>query len=974
MIRLGRVSWVAFAVSAIVLLFAVSADADFGFVPGSVSMTPLNKDGTLDTVAGSHPDSVVLRFSLNRTPSGESEGGALRNVIVKLPPGLIGNPHVVPACSLQVFEVEGESCPVDTQIGVLRVDVPNLGLVAGPLYNLVAPHGSASEFGFKTAGFISRQFFSVRSEEDYGVSVGAINTPIPATGVEETVWGEPADSEHNHERGALSFNGGPPVPSTAEPVPYLTLPTSCGGAAPKTTVEVDSVQEPEHYLSQTVEMLDAGGDPARMTGCEVVPFSPTALLQPTSASASTATGFGFELGLPDAGLLNSEEGAITETQPRKAVIVLPAGMTVNPSVAVGIDTCSEAQYEAEQIETNLDAGCPVASKIGDVTAHSPLIEEQVEGSIFLAAPYANPFKTLLAMYLVARAKDRGVLVKQAGRIDLDQSTGQITATFDNLPPLPYSSFHVQLREGTRAPLVTPPVCGTYTSTGTFTPFSAEGETDMKTIGASFQIQNGADGAACPAGGVPPFAPVLTAGSVNNAAGHYSPLYLRVERKDGEQEITGFSSLLPPGLTGNLSGVPFCSDADIQHAREQSGAEAETDPACPQASLIGHSVAEAGVGNVLAQTPGNLYLGGAFEGAPFSVVSITAAKVGPFDLGTVVVHLPLKIDPITAQVSIPSGPADQIPHILKGVVIHLRAINITVDREHFMLNPTNCQTMSITDTINGSGVDVASPTDDTTASSTSRYQLADCANLAFKPTFKASTSGKTSRQDGASLHVALTYPKGSLGSDANIREVKVDLPKQLPSRLTTLQKACTAHQFDTDPAGCPAASRVGTAKALTPILPVPLEGPAYFVSYGGAQFPELVIVLQGYGVTIDLHGETFINPHTSITSSTFHTIPDQPVTSFELTLPQGPNSALAAPAGLCNITTTKTVKQQTTVKQHGQEHKITRKTKKKIPASLIIPTMFVAQNGAVLKQNTPITVTGCTKKTTHKKTKKKNKKT
>jgi hypothetical protein len=967
MSRLGRVSWVAFAVLLVVLMFSVSANADFGFVPGSVAMTPLNKDGTLDTVAGSHPDSVVLRFSLNRTASGESEGGELRNVLVKLPPGLIGNPHVVPACSEQLFEVEGESCPVDTQIGVLRADIPGLGVAAGPLYNIVAPNGSASEFGFKTAGFISRQFFSVRSEEDYGVSVGAINSPIPTTGIEETVWGEPADPEHDHERGVFSFNGGPPVPSTAEPVPYLTLPTSCNGGAPKTTVEIDSVQEPEDYVSQTVEMLDAGGDPARMTGCEVVPFSPTALLQPTSGSASTATGFGFELGLPDAGLLNSEEGAIVETQPRKAVITLPAGMTVNPSVAVGLETCSEAQYDAEHIETSPNAGCPVASKIGDVIAHSPLIEEQVEGSIFLAAPYANPSKTLLGMYLVARAKDRGVLVKQAGRIDLDPNTGQVTATFDNLPPLPYSSFHVQLREGTRAPLVTPPACGTYTSTGTFTPFSAENETDAKTIPASFQIQNGADGTACPPGGVPPFAPVLTAGSVNNAAGHYSPLYLRIERKDGEQEITGFSTQLPSGLTGNLSGVPFCGNTEIQHAREQSGSEAETSPACPQASLIGHSVAEAGVGNVLAQTPGNLYLGGAFEGAPFSVVSVTAAKVGPFDLGTVVVHLPLKIDPVTAQVSIPSGPADQIPHILKGVVIHLRAINITVDRERFMLNPTNCQTMSITDTIDGSGVNVASPADDTAASSTSRYQLADCANLAFKPTFKASTSGKTSRQNGASLHVTLTYPKNSLGSDANIHEVKVDLPKQLPSRLTTLQKACTAHQFEVDPAGCPAASRVGTAKALTPVLPVPLEGPAYFVSYGSAQFPELVVVLQGYGVTIDLHGETFISK-AGITSSTFRTIPDQPVTSFELTLPEGPNSALAAPTKLCNATTTKTVKKTITIKSDGHKRKITRNVKSQVPATLTIPTMFIAQNGATYKQSTPITVTGCTKKTT-KKTKK-----
>jgi hypothetical protein len=210
-----------------------------------------------------------------------------------------------------------------------------------------------------------------------------------------------------------------------------------------------------------------------------------------------------------------------------------------------------------------------------------------------------------------------------------------------------------------------------------------------------------------------------------------------------------------------------------------------------------------------------------------------------------------------------------------------------------------------------------------------FQVTNCGTLAFKPGFGVSTSGKTSRANGASLKVKLTYPKAVFGSQANIKSVKVDLPKQLPSRLTTLQKACTAAQFEANPAGCPAASMVGHAKAITPLIPVPLEGPAYFVSYGGAKFPELVVVLQGYGVTLDLHGETFISK-AGITSSTFRTIPDAPVGSFELTLPQGKDAALAAPGEkLCSST-------------------------------LKMPTAFTAQNGAVLRQSTPISVTGCAK--------------
>jgi hypothetical protein len=79
--------------------------------------------------------------------------------------------------------------------------------------------------------------------------------------------------------------------------------------------------------------------------------------------------------------------------------------------------------------------------------------------------------------------------------------------------------------------------------------------------------------------------------------------------------------------------------------------------------------------------------------------------------------------------------------------------------------------------------------------------------------------------------------------------------------------------------------MGHAKAITTIIPVPLEGPAYFVSHGGEAFPSLIVVLQDYGVTLSLVGSTFISK-AGITSSTFKTVPDQPVTSFELTPPRG----------------------------------------------------------------------------------------
>jgi hypothetical protein len=526
---------------------------------------------------------------------------------------------------------------------------------------------------------------------------------------------------------------------------------------------------------------------------------------------------------------------------------------------------------------------------------------------------------------VLRIPKRGVVVTAAGKVELNQETGQLTTTFDENPQLPVADFTFTFHQGATSPLVTPPACGVFTSEGDFTPWSVPLQEHLLT--SAFEITSGVDGGACPSSGVAPFAPRLVSGTQGNSAGSYSPFYLRLIREDGEQELTKFTTVLPPGLTGNLTGVPFCPNADIEAARNVSGAEELEHPSCPAASEIGHTIVEAGVGTVLAQTPGKLYLGGPYHGAPLSVVSVTAAKVGPFDLGTVVIRFALNINPVTAQVEINGATSDPIPHIIKGIVVHVRDIHAYVNREKFIENPTSCNPMAISDTVYG--VNPANPALVTPVGASSAFQAADCQNLQFKPTFKVSTPAKASRTEGTSLTVKLAYPTAPQGTQANIRLVKVELPKQLPSRLSTLQKACTEAEFNANPATCPSTSIIGHAKALTPILPVPLEGPAYFVSHGGAQWPELIMVLQGYGFTIDLHGETLISKQ-GVTSSTFHAIPDEPVTSFELTLPSGRYSALTGLGNLCKGT-------------------------------LVMPTQFVAQNGMELRQQTKIAVTGCPKK-------------
>ncbi len=396
-----------------------------------------------------------------------------------------------------------------------------------------------------------------------------------------------------------------------------------------------------------------------------------------------------------------------------------------------------------------------------------------------------------------------------------------------------------------------------------------------------------------------------------------------------QYIASYSTVLPLGLTADLTGVPQCPQADVEAARGKTGTEEEQNPSCPQASLIGHSLVGTGVGAILDYVPGEIYLSGPFRGDPLSVVSITSAVVGPFDLGTVVVRFGLHIDPNTAQVSIDPSGSEPIPPIIDGIVTHVRDIKVSIDRSDFTINPTSCDARPISSTLTSSLGQVAS----TSAS----LHAEACNELAFKPTFKASTNGRTSRAAGASLTVKLTMPV-KLGTQSNIRTVKVELPKQLPSRLTTLQKACTEAQFNANPAGCPAASFIGQARANTPILPVPLEGPAIFVSHGGEAFPSLILVLQGYGFTIDIVGATYISPR-GITSTTFKTIPDEPVGSFQVTIPQGKYSALVANANLCKLTRVIDIKKKEIRDVKGQRHRVTIKTSKRIAAKLVMPTLF-----------------------------------
>jgi hypothetical protein len=889
---------------ALALLFfatvASSAQAAFGIEPGSFKVTALNADGSTDTQAGSHPYAFEVSFSLNRDASDEAEG-SLRDAILTLPPGLIGDPLALPRCSRAQFEGQQAFCPGDSQLGVVQASLSGLPHIQTSVFNLLPPLGSPARLGFSGGGLNGLQDASLLSGQGYRVAVAADNIPVTGTkSVTEAIWGVPPAAAHDPERSCITPHGivlG--CPSLAPQKPFLTLPTAC--AAPlETDLAVDSTEEPGSFEAPghtaTALSRDTAANPVGLSGCDAVPFSPKILAAPTTNLAENPSGLGFELQLPEAGL--EEPEAIAESEPQKTEVILPQGMTINPSAAEGVEVCSEAQLAAETLESAPGAGCPPASRIASVEVHSPLIEEPVEGSVYLAKPYENQFHSLLAIYIVARAPERGIFVKLPGQVTPDPQTGQLVTTFENLPAVPYSSFKLHFTEGPRAQLVTPPACGTYQIEARFTPFSDPGHPTTAT--SAFQVQHGADGGPCPSGALPPFHPGLLAGSTNNAAGHFSPFYLRLTRSDPEQEITHFSIKLPPGLVAKLAGIPYCSDAAIAAAQArtgpQGGAEELASPSCPAASEVGHTLVGAGVGGALTYVPGRVYLAGPYHGAPLSVVAITAAKAGPFDLGTVVVRQALRVNPETGEVFIDATGSDPLPHIIQGIPVHLRDVRVYVDKPEFTLNPTSCAKTSTASTVLGSGLDFVSAADDNPLVVSSPFQAADCASLPFRPRLSLTLKGSTKRGGNPALQAHLAM--NGIG-ESGLAYAQVALPPTEFLDNAHVNGPCTRVQFKEgalEGEKCPPTSIIGHAKALTPILSEPLEGPIYLRSNPERNLPDIAAALHGQEINVVAVGHVDSAKGGGL-RNTFEVVPDAPITSVDIDLFGGNRGLLEnAPKG------------------------------------------------------------------------------
>lgn len=900
---LATLTTIAALVALALAVTSPAAHADFEFGVGTFEGGAFNADGSTASQALSHPYSVSATVEM--THEGFfNPGEQLKNVDVELPPGFIGNPAITPTLCTpeQLFQGQGNECPVSSQVGVaepLCTGGPCLGGARPGIYNMVPITGTPATFGFvigKAPAFLVPELRT----GDYGLTVRASRVPtlIDVTGSKVTLWGVPADPSHDADRGTLpSYDpdgpGGPqpptdpkPVkncsdpddpfnpaedaactnPAGYEPVPFITLPGNCSAGAVRTTLRAESWQDPGEFETAFFDH-DTNGNPTAVTGCEEVPFTPQISIRPTSTRPDAPTGLDVELSMPTDGLLNPD--GLAQAHLKRVQVTLPEGMTINPSSADGLQGCPDAQLGIDNAGA---AHCPEASKVGTVSIETPLLDEPLDGGVYVRSQASSDPASgdMFRIAIVVDSEELGVRIKLAGRVAADPATGRLSTTFDDNPQIPFSKLSLSLKGGARAPLANPPTCGTKTVTSELSSWSAIDldnplPSEIVERSSSFAIE-------CP--GQAGFAPAFAAGSVSPTGGAFSPFVARIDRPDGQQPLAGVSLDMPKGLIAKLRGVQLCPDAVAGDG---------TPGACPAGSRIGTATVGAGVGPTPFFLKGDVFLTGPYKGGPYGLSVAVHAKAGPFDLGMVKVRQAIHVDPETAEISVVSDP---LPQIVKGVPVRLRSVNVDADRAGFTINPTSCSEKRIDATLTS--------TQGSVSKASSRFQAADCVSLAFKPRLAMRLTGRKQRRTGG--HPGLRVTLRQAGGQANLKGLAVKLPRSLALDPDNAQGLCSFEEARKADPKCPESSIVGRATAHTPVLDKPLSGPVYFaenkrVNKFGRQvstLPSLVIALRGE-VAINVRQSSDVRGGRLV--STTSTIPDAPVSRFDLRLEGGDGGIL-----------------------------------------------------------------------------------
>lgn len=897
-------------------------------LPKEASKTEAEEDGY--TQAAGHPPWGITAFDINTVGSfpNAAPTGVVTHVRTDVAPGVSTNPTAVPLCSAEEFgnkeAIPGTgfypqpTCKPETEIGVNKVVVytgtkpfPEGGdlPLEGKVYNLVQPEGRSSDFGVALAlpkeltGAVLAKSFKEAEEKGAKPGVGGFPSLAEQKFLEEQQYFAHTMIEGNVEWAGnyhdyYEINVSPALPLIASRLVlkgnigtggFITNPSNCAGPGPLTTntVTLESNAGPGSRTYTT---------PIGVEGCNglapfsPVPFEPGFKLAPETTQSDEPDGITTELTVPH----DPDPEHIDSSQVRTASITLPEGMTLNPAAAQGLEACTPAQARIHSPIAGV--ACPAKSEIGTVTLDVPdLPPGSLTGHLYLGGPESGPIAgPPYTMYLDAESARYGVSVRLRGEVVPNEATGRLTTVFSENPEQPFSNVILKFKPGALAPIANPLVCGPAKTETSIVPYTG---TPSQSPFSSFTVDSNNAGGVCPS----PLPFSLSQSTEDHPTGgaENTSFTLNLTRGDGNQYLSKVSTTLPEGLVGKIPAVPLCPEPQASLGT------------CSSTSQIGTATVTVGSGPTPAHFSGPVYLTGPFGSAPYGMTVVVNAAVGPFSLGNVVTRAGIEINPFTARVTVSS----QLPTIVKGVPLRLRTLSVAINRQGFLINPTNCGALTTNTALVSTfgGVDsISSP-----------FQATGCSSLAFAPKFTASTSAKTSRQNGASLFVKIGYPTGL---QANIKSVVVTVPKLLPSRNSTLKKACLEAVFNANPFACPSSSRVGGATAVTPVVPNKMTGPIFFVSHGGAAFPDLDMVLTGNGITIILVGNTNITK--GITTTTFAAVPDVPVTSFEMKLPVGPNSALAG---------------------NGKTF---------CAKPLLMPTTITAQNGKVIEQNTKISVSNC----------------
>ena len=837
------------------------------------------------TQAGGHPD-LYVEFTVENHDQEEAEGVPpsachcedARDASTRFPAGIIGNPNNVPRCT-QVDFNNHENCSSGTQVGIAHPGIfgnPYSYFESKtPLYNLEPHPGQAGLLGFylplaETPAYI---ILSARTGDDYGLTstVKGIEHLIPADGFILELWGVPAESRHDSDRctaiapvfGECTSTG----PSNAELKPFLSNPTTCEGGLTSSL----------HVVYYSGKITDEESSWPTSTGCDQLTYNPSLFAQPTTTETDSPTGLDVDLRVPQ---LQSPT-APSPSETRASTVTLPPGMAINPNAADGKTSCSESQARFGSEE---EANCPELAKVGTLSLTSTALPGPIPGFIYLGEPEpGNRYRIFLT------ANGFATHVKLAGSIEPDPKTGQLVASFRNLPQAPFSDLNLHFFGSERGLLTTPSKCGTYPVTSTFTPWDSA--LSAQTSTQYFTLDSGPNGTPCP-GSTRPFNPGFEGAVTDATAGVRSPFFINLTRADGDQSLTAVNVTTPPGLLASLAGIPYCPDAALGLAADSSysGLEEERSPSCPPASQIGVSDTGVGAGTHPVHLPGKVYLAGPYKGAPISLAVITPAVSGPYDLGNVLVRAALQVNPETVQVTAVSDP---LPQILEGIPLRLRSILVNLNRPGFTLNPTNCDPFSVEGRIFGD--------QGTEASASSHFQVANCAGLPFSPKLSMKLTGGVKRRGHPAIHAVLSASPG----EANLHRVSVTLPQGELLDNAHIGAVCTRPDFANN--ACPPSSLIGQAEVNTPLLDQPLKGSVYLRS-SKHELPDLALDLSGQ---VDIEAVGHVDSANGRLRVRFESIPDVPVSRIVLDLAGGSKGLLANSETLCQKP------KQATVKMVGQ---------------------------------------------------------